>query len=374
MLSGSVGVRLLLLVGDTVPLPAPPGVTAALRKAEITSDSQGGDGFQLTFALTREPGIDYSLVGGGSLAPFKRISVAILLGALPEVLIDGVITHQQMTPGEEPGTSTLTVTGKDVSLMLDLEEKNEEFPNQPDFLIAGQVLAKYAQYGLAPQVMPTTDIPIILQRIPRQHETDLALVKRLAERNGYVFYVEPVTLGVSKAYFGPENRLGVPQGALTLDMGAATNVRGMHFSHDGMAAVSSAATFVEPITKSEIPISGLPALKIPPLAPMPSPAKRKTIARDTANASPAGAALAVVSAATHAPDPVTAEGEVDTARYGRVLRARRLVGVRGAGFTYNGLYFVRRVTHSLDLQEKTYSQRFSLGRDGTGSLLPVLPT
>jgi len=145
----------------------------------------------------------------------------------------------------------------------------------------------------------------------------------------------------------------------------------MHFSHDGMAAVATETRIVEPITKVEIPIPGLPPLKLP-LAPIPSPAKRKTITRETAQAGPAQAILAVLSAATRAPDPVTAEGELDTVRYGHVLRARSLVGVRGAGFTYNGLYYVRRVTHSIDVQQSSYSQRFSLAREGTGSLLPVL--
>lgn len=371
MLAGSLGIRLLLLLGDAVPLPAPPEVAAALRRAEVTCDA-GGDGFQLTFALSRDAVVDYSILLRGALSPFRRATVAVLMGALPEVLIDGVITHQQLTPGEEPGSATLTVSGRDVSVMLDLEERSEEFPNQPDFLIAGRTLAPYARFGMVPQVTPTADVPLIIQRIPRQHETDLALLKRLADRNGFVFYVEPVTLGVTRAYFGPENRLGIPQSALTMDMGAATNVRGMHFAHDGMAAVATEARVVEPITKVEIPIPGLPPLKLPPLAPIPSPARRRTVTRETAHAGPAQAILAVLSAATRAPDPVTAEGEVDTARYGHVLRARRLVGVRGAGFTYNGLYYVRRVTHAIDVQASSYTQRFSLAREGTGSLLPVL--
>ena len=46
--------------------------------------------------------------------------------------------------------------------------------SQPDFVIATRVLAGYAQYGLVPQPTPTTDVPIFLQRIPRQQETDLA--------------------------------------------------------------------------------------------------------------------------------------------------------------------------------------------------------
>jgi hypothetical protein len=87
------------------------------------------------------------------------------------------------------------VTGKDLTQLMDLEEKNEEFPNQPDMVIATRVLASYAQYGVIPRPAPTTDVPIFLQRIPRQAETDLAFLKRMAARNGFVFYLEPVTFG-----------------------------------------------------------------------------------------------------------------------------------------------------------------------------------
>ena len=94
--------------------------------------------------------------------------------------------------------------------------------------------------------------------------------------------------------------------------------------------------------------------------------------RDTANKDAAQAATLAVATLTNAPDSVTAEGEVDAVRYGSVLRARKLVGVRGVGFSYDGLYYVRRVTHSI--QRGEYTQRFSLSREGTGSLLQVLPT
>ncbi len=44
------------------------------------------------------------------------------------------------------------------------------------------ILDNYAQYGIVPpfQVTPTTDVPIETERIPRQHETDLKFIQRLA--------------------------------------------------------------------------------------------------------------------------------------------------------------------------------------------------
>lgn len=370
MLTSQLGIRLILMLGQTVPLPAPPEALKALTNVQVTNDAQGSDGFQITFTLSKSQPLDYNLLQSGALNPSTRVIIGVLLGAMPEVLIDGIITHHQHAPSPEPGQSTLTVTGKDVSIMLDLEEKNEKYENQPDFLIVTQLLASYAQYGLVPQVTPTTDVPIMIDRIPGQHETDLKFIKRMGERNGFVFYIEPLTFGVNTAYWGAENRLSLPQSALSLGPGPSSNLKSLHFAQDALAPVNTSGTFVEPITKTAIPIPQLPSLRIPPLALSPTPALRTVLMRDTSNQNPAQAATSALAAATNAPDAVTGEGEIDSIRYGHVLRARKLVGVRGAGMSYDGNYYVRRVTHTITIGD--YKQSFSISREGTGAMLPVV--
>ncbi|MCS6825339.1 MAG: hypothetical protein NZ553_01865, partial [Caldilinea sp.] len=68
---------------------------------------------------------------------------------------------------------------------------------------------------------------------------------------------------------------------------------------------------------------------------------------------------------------LTATGELNALRYGGVLQARGVVGVRGAGYNYSGFYYVKRVTHKLSRGE--YKQQFTLARDGVGALTPVVP-
>jgi hypothetical protein len=373
MPEGLLGIRLVLWMGPTAPLPAPYEVLQALSRVEVTQDVDSAEGFSLTFTLGKDKSLEYSLINSGALQPFGRVVIGVVLGVLPEVLMDGVITHYQLQPSNEPGRTTLTVIGRDVSVMLDLEEKNESYPNQPDFVIMTRILAAYGQYGLVPVATPTTDVPIMLERVPRQQETDLRFLQRLARRNGFVFYIEPLTFGVNQAYFGPENRLGLPQPALSVDFGPSTNVERLDFSNDALAPVGTQGAFVEPLTRIAIPIPKLPSLRMPPLASSPAPARRTVQLRQSANQSPIQAALAAVSTVTTAPEAVRGEGEVDTIRYGSVLRARRLVGVRGAGRSYDGFYYVRRVTHTIERgQTARYTQRFTLSREGTGTLAPVV--
>lgn len=372
MLASLLGIRLILLTGQNVPTPAPYDVMTSLAQVEVTNDAEQGDGFQMTFSLGKEQSPDYSLLQSGQLDPFTLVTIAVLMGATPEALINGVITHHQLAPSNEPGMTTLTVSGRDVSVMMDLEEVNAPYSWRPDFAIVTQILLNYMQYGLiGPNVItPTTDIPIDLQRTPRQHETDLQFIRRMARRNGFVFYVEPVTLGVSRAFWGPASRVGLPQPALTMNMGPRTNVTELSFTLDGLSPESASGTFIDPIFKMSLPIPTLPSLRVPPLASSPTPAKRKVLMRQTANESPVQAALAALSTTTNAPDSVIGTGTLDAVRYGSVLRARSLVGVRGTGSSYDGMYYVSKVTHRIS--KGAYTQGFTIKREGTGTLLPVV--
>lgn len=367
MLASVLGVRLLLWTGNPVPTPSP-SLLQPLRSVEVRNDVESGDGFQLTFALTKDTFGSHDVIG--SLAPGTRVWVGGVVGVVPEALIDGVVERHDLSAGDQPGETTFTVTGSTVSSLLDLEEKDQPHANQPDFVIVTKVLASYPELGFVPTVTPTTDVPIELQRTPHQRETDLALVRRLADANGFVFYTEPVTFGVNRAHWGPVVRAGVPQRAITRGMGSHANCRDLSFSFDSLAPEGASGTFVEPITKMKIPVPPLPSLRLPPLSASPAPTRRTTRLRETGNAGPVQTALASAAAATRAPEAVTGTGTLDTARYGGVLRARGLVGVRGAGLEHDGFYYVTSVTHSI--ARGSWTQRFGLSREGTGTLTPVV--
>src|SRR6185312_15157146 len=80
------------------------------------------------------------------------------------------------------------------------------------------------------------DVPNPTDRIPTQQGNDLEYIRLLAERVGYVFYLDPGPLpGMSTAYWGPKIKVGVPQPALNADMDAASNVEQLSFSYNGNA-------------------------------------------------------------------------------------------------------------------------------------------
>jgi hypothetical protein len=363
-----LGIRLQLFIGPTVPMPAPATLIDSLISLEVTNSDQGRNGFQMQFSLGKNPLKDYGLLQNGILDPPNRVIIMVFINVLPQVLIDGIITDHQVSTSNTPGESKLTVTGEDITLKLDLEERNETYPNQSDSVIVTRILTRpeYGSLGLIPKVTPTTDIPIQTDRIPSQQKTDLAHIQELAKRNGFVFYIEQTKLpGVNMAFWGVENRLGSTQPTLTMNMGANTNVDNpMNFHFNALGPVMPQVTFVEPITKMAITLP-VPGSLLPSLTSRPAPALRKTVSRETANLNPIQAALKALSSVSQSSDAVSVNGEVDTLRYGQVLLARRLVKVGGVGQSLNGTYYVKQVTHNIKRGE--YKQSFSLSREGRGA-------
>src|SRR3712207_2282673 len=142
------GIFAVLLIGPTIPAPAPFAISNAVESIEIRNTDEGRDGFQIVFTTGRggaqnptENILDYTLIDSPLLNTFNRVIIMLVFGLSPKVLIDGVITHKQFNPSAEPGQSKLTITGEDVSVMMDRKESSSTHPNQPDVAIVSKIIA-----------------------------------------------------------------------------------------------------------------------------------------------------------------------------------------------------------------------------------------
>jgi hypothetical protein len=378
------GIYLTVMMGPVVAVPVPKSVADSLTAVQVTTASGSRSGFQLTFTLAKNSPLTTTLIPAGFFDPLIRVIIIVTVGGLPNVIMDGVITQQQVTASNDAGQSTLTVTGEDLSRMMDLIDfTGLPFPMPAEARVALMV-AKYAVFGVIPAVVPSVllDMPIPVERIPKQQGTDYAYINQLADDVGYVFYVEPGPApGVNVAYWGPEVKVGVPQPALNVNMDAQTNVESLNFTFDGMSKTLYILYIQNLLTKVPIPI---PIPDITPLNPPlgarpPVPHRVKFIPdkedhRDNdspAKYSPIQAALIGLAKASKSADSVSASGTLNVLRYGRVLKARSLVGVRGAGLAYDGLYYVKSVTH--DIKHGEYKQSFTLTRNALISTAPTVP-
>lgn len=376
---GPLGTTLTVLIGPTVAVPAPPTLMENLKSVEVTVSDEGRSGFQLTFEAGRSGPVDsfdFPLLTIPLLKPFNRVILIVTFGAIPRVLMDGIITNQQLVPANVPGTSTLTVTGEDVSVMMDLEERSVEHPAQDETIIANLIIAQYAQYGLIPTVIPplVIDPPIPIERIPVQQGTDLQYLNEMAQRHAYVFYVTPGPVPfVNTAYWGPPPRLGVPQRALSVDFGPETNVNSISFRNNALAPTLVTGSVQDRTTNQAMPVQTFVGTR-PPLSSQPALLTQSSVRTVQLRASGLNTMQAFARAqgmTDESTDVLTAEGELDALRYGDLLQPRGLVGLRGAGFTNDGIYYVKQVTHRIGT-EGEYTQRFTLTREGVGSITPVV--
>jgi hypothetical protein len=187
-----------------------------------------------------------------------------------------------------------------------------------------------------------------------------------------VFYITPGPFpGSSQAYWGPQVRLGMPQQCLNVNMDAWTNVESINFRYEPQSSILPLVFYQEPITKMVLPIPIPPVTPFnPPLGSLvPIPLKVDQI-NDTAKLPIAQALMLGMARAVQSADVVTAEGSLDVLRYGDILRARSLVGMRGAGITFDGVYYVDSATHRLKPGE--YKQSFVLKRNALVSNVPAV--
>jgi hypothetical protein len=373
------GIQVNLLMGPILATPVRREVIDALTAAQVTVGSGQRSGFQLTFALSKDSVLTRTLLPAGYFDPMIRVILVITLNGTPSVLMDGLITRQQMTPSGEPGQSTLVITGEDVSQAMDLIEVPKiPFVAMPAEARVALLVAKYAMFGIVPLVVPSIliDIPNPVDKIPTQEGSDLAYITRLANDVGYVFYIDPGPVpGMNTAYWGPEIKVGVPQPALSVNMDAHTNVESINFTYDGLSKTLYFMFIQETLSPAKatipIPIPDITPLN-PPLGvkpPLPLHVREITAEKDakgTAKYSPLQAAVIGLAKASQKSDVITGSGSLDVVRYGRLLKARQLVGVRGAGPTYDGLYYVRSVTTSIKRGE--IKQNFTLSRN---ALIPL---
>ncbi|RAP78305.1 hypothetical protein [Paenibacillus montanisoli] len=370
------GFYLTLMIGMGVPQAAPKAVVDSLLSAEVTVSSGQRSGFQLTFGLSKLSLLNTTLLPNGYFDPPTRVILTVTVNGTPHVVMDGVITRQTITPSSDPGKSTLIVIGEDLTRMMDLADLSGlPYPAMSNEARIAMILAKYAVYGIVPLIIPSVlfNVPIPTKQIPQHQGTDLEYINRLASEVGYVFYVEPGSQpGTNIAYWGPEIKFGAVQPALSINMDAQTNVDSLSFTFDGFSSTLYELLIQIPETKQTIPI---PIPDVTPLNPplgqkIPLPLRVQRIPQ-TAKYTPLQAAAVGLAEVAKSTDVITGSGSLDVLRYGQILKARQLVGVRGTGPTYDGLYYVTSVTHSIKQGE--YKQNFSLSRNALISLQSRIP-
>lgn len=362
------GINLSLMIGPGIAIPAPKIVVDALTSVQVTG-GKDRSGFQISFTVGKNSPLITTLLPSGFFDPIiTRVGISVIINGVPTQLMDGLITNQEFAPSNEAGKTTLTITGSDMSVAMDLIERKIPFPALPVIGRVYAILAPYLALGVVPVAIPPISFAFKSPTAgweSQNGQTDKGYLSELAQQHGYIFMVQPGPApGTSVAYFGPDVNLPHVQKALSINFDGASNAESLSFSLDGMAKKVQMVTILDPFTKKipiPVPIPNVNLLK-PPMGLRITPPSKVEFSKDLTKKTATEAASDIIGFMLNNSNSITANGAFDTTRYGTVLRPRMMVGVRGAGVAYDGLYYVESVTHNIKKGE--YKQNFSLSRDG----------
>lgn len=317
--------------------------------------------FRLTYGVDIVEG-DLPRLADARLSPGRIISVFSQTAAGLPCLIKGPVTAQQIHLVHGGAGSVLEVTGADTSITMDREDKAALWTGSD----SGAIQQILGTYGLVPDVETTSPMHVETQHVLVQRETDLAFVRRLARRNGCLFWVACDDTGlIETARFKRPPLDGEPVAELILNLSdPAANLASLDIAWNVERPTSAAATQVD--LGSLADIDG--AVAQSPLTPL---AAQGLAAITTgprtlhlhAPVDAAGDLQARGEAALIDEDFfVHARGSTTAQALGGVLRSHTVVKLRGVGARHSGKWFCAAVRHRLD--DVGHRMDFELIRNG----------
>jgi phage protein D len=346
--------------------PADAELLAALQQIEIEDHADLADIVVLRFAIGLADGCDgWTVVDSDAFQRLSRLEIHVTIGSRPpERLVEAYVIETNADFSNQPGASTLEVTAIDSTILMHLEEKIRDWPNAADSDIASTI---FTEHNFTPDVETTQpsrneDDVLVMQR-----GTDIRFLKELAERNGFECYaeVDPLT-GQVQGHFHPPRLEQPAQGVLSVNMGPATNVNSFSARNDMLKPTKARITGLDVTSGEDQPGDAEDGSHktLGRESTLSEDRPRITLLSDLGLAESGELSTYAQGVVDRSSWSITADGELNTVAYGRVLRAKRPVLVRGAGTQFSGTYYVTRVQHTLS--GDGYTQRFTLMRNAAG--------
>lgn len=341
---------------------------SAIQQIEAEDNAEMADMLRLRAAIgLKDDGSAYKVLDEDIFHRMANVKILVKVGTGPaEPLINSYVIENNVNFSNEPGRSVLNVVAMDPTVLMNLKEKVKSWPNMADSDIATAIFTD-RDYNFTPVVETTKVKRQEIDQTIIQRSSDIQFLKRLALRNGYECYVEvnPST-GVTEGHFHPQRLDKTPQGTLSVNLGEATNVNSFNPRYDMLSATTVKTSGIDAATHSDqqAQVDAQAAKKLGKDTPLEA-AFQRIVLPSGMGLFQTGELQTYAQALTDRSSlAITADGDLHTAAYGGILRAKRLVKVRGAGPQFSGTYYVEKVLHTLS--GDSYTQHFTLRRNALG--------
>jgi phage protein D len=340
---------------------------ADLLEMEVEEDYRLAAAFRLKLATYKRDDGLWAYLDDERLRLWRKLAISVTLDEEEQTLFEGYVTQLRPHIDPDEDQSFVEVFGLDPTCLMSLEEKLKDWPGKTDSDIAREIFQSYNLAGVVDEtgIVHEETVTTIIQR-----ESDIQFLKRLARRNGFECFVEG-----GRGFFRRPALAGPPLPVLAAHFGGETNLVSFEARADALRPTRVRMQQIDPVAKELQDASA-------------EGGEQRTLGRDAAllAASPPGGVTprmfvkhAVAFNRSEMENMgraifdeaewfVEAKGELDGSLYDSVLRARRLVPVKGVGELFSGVYYVAGVRHVF--REERYTQHFTARRN---ALAPAGP-
>lgn len=306
---------------------------------------------------------DFDRLVDSRLDAGSKLSILVPGSGGNQCLVKGPVGAQRIH-FEHGGTgSYVEVRGADAAVEMDREARSAAWPDVTDSDVVTTIVG---QYGLLPDVDSTSAGHYEAKHTLVQRESDLSFVRRLARRNGVLFWITCDALGIATAHFkrppvdgDATAKLVINQTAPTLtnldlrwDVERPTSIEGTQLDLSSLDDLDAGATS-----------SSLSPLGAQDLAAITGDTRSIFLAApaDDAGDLQARSAGALIESCFF----IRATGETTLVSVGSPIRAHSVVELTGAGSRHSGKYFVAGVRHTID--PSTHRMELELLRNAWGA-------
>jgi hypothetical protein len=355
-----VGLDILICIND-VPSEK---LTSQVSSVDVHERLDQCTTYKLNFAVDISDGdIGHSIEKDTS--PGKILSVLANVHDKLVCLVKGPVTQQELQFNHGGAGSWIYVEGEDTGHKLDHIPKFNITNAGSDADIARKIIAGSDQMIPDVESTPGSTHSVATHSFV-QRESDLSLLRSLARRNGFHFWITYSPLGLATGHFRSRSLDGEAKATLIINE-RNNNIDNLRVIADPSRPVKTEGTQLDLRTKKLI--DGKAELKDSKLG-------SEGLAKVT-NANPqsihlappvddAGALKARGKAALReAQWFINAECQTSLHRLGKIVQVHTIVNVQGAGSRHSGKYYVTGVKHTIDAA--SHAMELKLTRNAWGN-------
>lgn len=310
---------------------------------------------RIEFSTVRQADGSWNVVDSGLLAPWKQITIKLVLAKETQTLFKGFICDVVVAFSTE--VSGIVVNCQDESLMLDREHVccvwGDEDEPITDLAIVNIIAEKYnlkvdGQEGCTHESLA-------------QDCTDIRFIKQRSEANGFELILQN-----GQIYFGPARVEDNLQKTIVLGGGIASNCTQLILHDDGYKPEKIKTMTLDKKNSSEDTLSPIQT-RLGNNNCENSTCGLVDFSWKLSSQGKNGEALAVMAQAKADENSwkISATGNLDSVSYGGALLIGSIVKIEGIGERYSGLFYVDEVTHLIS--SSGYSQQFKVLKNALDS-------